>query len=194
MGMRVHELHAAVVHAPLVLLPMAAASDLQASLTGRKRVNPTGRALWLATAGSGLLAGIAGLAASREVDARQNGERLMWLHGIGNAVLISGAIGIALWRRRNPANVGLAFAGLAATALSFGTAYLGGEMVYGHGVGVRRLPDGTKGHSDSPPLLSLRALPVLLRDAWRGLQWLFGSAPRFASKQERAELPRALQD
>lgn len=186
MGMRVHELHPAVVHAPLVLLPLAAVSDLRTALrTGRWKPRDPGPGLWWAAAGSALFAGLAGFAASQEAKAGDHrAERMMWIHGLGNVGIVAGAIGIAAYRTSHRANVPLALTGLAACGASMFTAYLGGEMVYGHGVGVRAMQDPRAG-GDSPPLLSLRALPVFLRDAVRGMAWLFGRTVQAARRIRR---------
>jgi uncharacterized membrane protein len=175
MSMRVHELHAAVIHAPLAILPTAAAVDLTAALTRNRGYDRLGRTLWWVGAGSGLFAGLAGMAASQEVRA---GDRrtsdMVWLHGIGNFVLVMGALGIATWRSGRRPSVLQASLGLGACAASLYTAYLGGEMVYGRGVGVKAMPDYTGGGVEqSPPLLSARAPLTFLRDAITGLKWLF---------------------
>lgn len=184
MTMRVHELHPSLVHFPLAFLPLAAGVDLLTPRRGRAlaRGDRLGKALWWMTVGSGLVAGLAGLAASQEVKARDEPVRdMMWLHGAGNVVVLTGALGMALWRRTHRASSGQALLGLLATGVSLYTAYLGGEMVYTHGVGVDPMPASAgAGVQRSAPLFSLRAPGILLRDAWRGLQWLLsytGRAP-----------------
>jgi uncharacterized membrane protein len=174
MGMHVHELHAAMIHTPLALLPTAATVDLAAAISGNRHTASLGRQLWLAGAGGGLLAGIAGLAASQEVksdDARTSD--MIWLHGIGNTGLVLGALGMVAWRRTHRPTVTQAALGLLACGVSLYTAYLGGEMVYGRGVGVRPMPGYTgSGVQSSPPVLSRAAPGAFVRDAWRGLRWL----------------------
>jgi uncharacterized membrane protein len=174
MPMHVHEIHAAVVHGPLVLLPTAAAVDLAAAFSGNRGQARVGRTLWWCTVGSGLLAGLAGMAASQETKARdESAHAKMWLHGALNVGFVLGALGIAAWRSAHRPSVGVALAGLAASAGTFYTAYLGGEMVYGHGIGVRAMPAyAPNGVAESPPVLSKRALPTLLRDAAQGFLWL----------------------
>jgi uncharacterized membrane protein len=177
MGMRVHELHSAAVHAPLVLLPTAAVVDLAAALTGDRSTARLGRTMWWLGAGSGLFAGLAGMAASQEVRAADRGTSdMMWVHGTGNVALVLAATGIAVWRQTRRPTVGTSVLGLVACAASAYTAYLGGEMVYERGVGVTPLPRyaGGGGVQDSPPLLSRAAPGRFLRDAVRGLGWLLG--------------------
>lgn len=189
--MRVHELHAATVHAPLALLPTAAAVDLVAAVTGNRVHAQLGRTLWWIGAGGGLLAGLAGAAASQEI--RADDERtsdMVWLHGVGNVALVAGALGIASWRSTRGPSVLVSTLGLAACAASLYTAYLGGEMVYGRGVGVNAMPRYLRsGVGNSPPLLSRQAPRTFLRDALAGFAWLFRRAVETARGRHR--VPRA---
>ncbi|MES1208728.1 MAG: DUF2231 domain-containing protein, partial [Pseudomonadota bacterium] len=141
MGMHVHELHAATVHGPLVLIPAAAAVDLAAAVTGNRNGAALGRKLWWLAVGAGTLAGAAGLAASQEVKSDDPASNdMIWLHGLGNVTLLLGGVGMALWRTNKSPTVPQALLGLGACALASYTAYLGGELVYGQGVGVRAMP------------------------------------------------------
>jgi uncharacterized membrane protein len=173
--MRVHELHAATVHAPLALLPTAAAIDLVAAVTGNQSHARLGRTLWWIGAGGGVMAALAGAAASREIRADdERTEDMIWLHGVGNAALVAGALGIASWRSARGPSVLVAALGLAASAASMYTAYLGGEMVYGRGVGVNAMPRYLRsGVGNSPRVLSREAPRTFLRDALAGVAWLF---------------------
>jgi len=174
MGMHVHELHAASTHAPLVLLPTAALVDLAAALSGDRRQAALGRKLWWWGVGAGALAGVAGLAASQEIKAEDaRSEDMMWLHGIANFTIVLGATGIALWRSFRGPSVAAAAVGLGACGAALYTAYLGGEMVYAHGVGVRNMPwIAPTGVRRSPSVLSASAPGTFLRDAVRGFAWL----------------------
>ena len=69
MKMRVQELHPMLIHAPLTLLPSAVAIDVAAAFSGGRTLDKTARILWWSTAAGGVVAGIAGLAASQEVKA-----------------------------------------------------------------------------------------------------------------------------
>ena len=174
MGMHVHELHAAAIHAPLVLLPAAAAVDLSAAITGNRQGDALGRKLWWLAVGAGALAGVAGLAASQEVKTDDHvTEDMMWLHGAANFTILLGGLGVALYRSFKRPSLPQALVGLSAVGLSFYTAYLGGEMVYGEGVGVRAVPEfAPSGIRRSPPVLSRSAPATFLRDAVAGLSWL----------------------
>jgi uncharacterized membrane protein len=174
MAMHVHELHAASTHAPLVVLPAAALVDLAAALSGDRRQAALGRKLWWWGVGAGALAGVAGLAASQEIKAEDaRSEDMMWLHGVANFAIVLGATGIALWRTFRRPSVGAAAVGLGACGVAVYTAYLGGEMVYARGVGVRTMPwIAPTGVRRSPSVLSTAAPGVFLRDAVKGLAWL----------------------
>jgi len=92
MAMRVHELHAAMIHTPLVLLPAAALVDLGAATTGDARRAALGRRLWWLGVGAAGLAGVAGLAASQEIKADDShAEDMMWLT-VGGRVRASARI------------------------------------------------------------------------------------------------------
>ncbi|HEY7371606.1 MAG TPA: DUF2231 domain-containing protein [Polyangia bacterium] len=174
MGLHVHELHAATVHAPLVVLPAAALVDLAASLSGDRRTAALGRKLWWWGVGAGAVAGVAGMAASQEIKAEDaRSEDMMWLHGAANFAILLGATGIALWRSFRRPSVASAAVGLGACGAALYTAYLGGEMVYAHGVGVRTMPwIAPTGVRRSPSVASASAPATFLRDAVVGFAWL----------------------
>src|SRR5512143_3134800 len=171
MPLRTHELHPSLVHVPLVLLPAAAVLDLMAALSPRdRRLDRTGRGLWWATAGGGHCVGLTGMAASQEIELRSDRARdMMFLHGIGNLGLVLSAFGVAAWRSRNPASLSSAAAGLLAAGAAIYTAYLGGELVYSHGAGVKPLGGAA---AEAPALFSGQGAARLTRDAGRGLAWL----------------------
>jgi uncharacterized membrane protein len=184
MGMRTHELHPSIVHAPLALLPAAAIADVVAAATRDRGLDRMGRILWWATAASGLGAGLAGMAASQEIEIEEGAKDVMFLHGMGNLVLVVSAMGVAALRSRRRASLTTGIAGLAAATAALYTAYLGGELVYQHGAGVKALGPGQR---RSPPLFSREAPATLARDAARGLGWLLGRAVRALTGRERID-------
>jgi uncharacterized membrane protein len=188
METRVHELHPTLIHAPLALLPTTVIVDLAASFRGNRRLDKAGRALWWGVVGSGLLAGVAGMAASQEVKADKHPRDMMFLHGLGNVTLVVGALGVALWRTSHRASLFSNLVGLGAFAFASYTGWLGGEMVYTHGVGVKELTmkDGELDEL-SPRLFSRQAPARILRDAVKGLGWLLGRARRVFSGVEQLD-------
>jgi uncharacterized membrane protein len=167
-------------------LPAAALADLAAALRPRdRRLDRLSRNLWWATASAGLVTGLAGMAASQEIELRTTRARdMMFAHGLGNLGLVLAAAGVAAWRTRNRANLTSAMSGLLAAGAAGYTAYLGGELVYTHGAGVTALGGAA---AEAPALFSGEGVARLGRDAGRGLAWLVGRAFRALTGQERVE-------
>ncbi len=189
MKMLLHELHPAVVHAPLALLPTAAVADVIAVASGDRAWAKVGRRLWVAGTVSALFSGLAGLAASQEVKLDAPRARdMVFIHGMGNAVITLGAIGVTAWRLSRPPTFGQTVIGLLANGLALYTATLGGKMVYELGVGINPMPSvAASGTLKGPPLLSREAPGALVRDALLGVRWLFGRAKSlFAGTQPLA--------
>ncbi|MFL5274479.1 MAG: DUF2231 domain-containing protein [Anaeromyxobacteraceae bacterium] len=190
MAMQLHELHPTLIHAPLVLLPAAAFTDLAAASSGwgarRLVLDATGRRLWWAGVGGALVAGLAGMAASQEIRLDEPAARdAMWLHGMGNfGILLAGA-GLAAWRSSHRATALTAALGVGAVGAAVYTAWLGGELVYTHGAGVKGLPAGARsGVEDSPQLFSASTPWRFVRDAAMGMAWLFRRGGRLAARKE----------
>ena len=173
MPMLLHELHPMLIHAPLVLLPVSSAVEIAAagsSWPASVVIDRVGRKLWWATALSALGAGLAGMAASREVRVEdRRAEDAMFVHGLGNFTLVLAALGVATWRSGHRASAATAALGVGAVGAALYTAYLGGELVYAHGLGVK---SSRAGSGDQTPLLSSAAPARLARDAASGLGWL----------------------
>src|SRR4051812_7045389 len=105
-GIKVHELHPAVIHLPLTLLPLAATVDLVAATRHDAELDTLGKTLWWAGAACGLFAGLAGAAASQEVrPPDRESEDRMFVHGVGNLIVLTGAFGLATWRLSRRASV-----------------------------------------------------------------------------------------
>lgn len=189
MKILLHELHPAAVHAPLTFLPTATAVDMIAVMNGSRAWAKVGRRLWVAGTVSALFSGVAGLAASQEVKLDEPRARdMVFIHGLGNAVISLGAIGVTLWRLRRPPSLGQTLIALMANAAAVYTAALGGKMVYELGVGINRMPmDNRVGTLKGPPLLSREAPKALLRDGLQGVRWLISRAKSlFAGAQPLA--------
>ncbi|MFT3913821.1 MAG: hypothetical protein QM704_06845 [Anaeromyxobacteraceae bacterium] len=186
MTLRTHELHPAIVHAPLALLPFAAGVEVLAAVRPRdRRLDRFGRRLWWTTAGSALLVGLTGMAASQEIELESPQARdKLFLHGIGNFGLVAAAFGVAAWRSAHRASATSAASAIVATAASVYTAYLGGDIVYAHGAGVKVLGGPP---AQNPGLFSREAPGRLARDAGRGLAWLLRRAGRAITGKERVD-------
>jgi uncharacterized membrane protein len=172
MALRLQELHPTVVHLPLALLPIAVGAEILGALTDRQVFRTFGkRAITLAAAGA-VGAAVTGLIAGEEVNVEGETRDMLQTHRNLNAVATVIAITMAVWRSRvrKPNAVYLA-AGVAGIGVVTYTGYLGGELVYEHGVGV----DPAKGvWRPDAPQLERRQFGAFVRDAavdvWHGVK------------------------
>ncbi|HEU4627014.1 MAG TPA: DUF2231 domain-containing protein [Steroidobacteraceae bacterium] len=151
MSLRLHEVHPSIVHYPLALVPAALLIDVIGRVTGSRALMRTGRYLMPAAAITGVAAGVAGLVAQQAVRTSPHSHKMLVTHRNLNIALVSatGALAVARARRERP-GWGYLLAGFAGVAALQYTAYLGGKMVYSHGVGV----EAEKGvrSSDAPEI------------------------------------------
>lgn len=136
--MRLQELHPALVHFPIALLPVAVGADLLGRATGSHTLLEAGRVGIALAAGSAAISAVAGLAAQQAVHAEGAAHDALVTHRTLNLGLVGVSTGMAVWRqgRRRPTPGYLAL-GLAAMGVMSYSAYLGGHMVYELGVGVK---------------------------------------------------------
>lgn len=137
MPMRLQEIHPALVHYPLTLLPAAVGVDALGRMTGNQSLMDFGRRAMPFAAASALVAGVAGLVAQRAVRAEGQAHDELVTHRNLNLGLIGLSAILASKRAgtRQP-SLGYLATGLAGLGVMAYTAYLGGKMVYEHGVGV----------------------------------------------------------
>jgi uncharacterized membrane protein len=153
MPMRVHEVHPALAHFPVALLPTAVAADLIGRLTNNDSPMDMGRQLMPVAAASVAATGIAGFAAQGAVKTSDASHDILVTHRTLNIGLLALSVGLAAIRSRNrQPSAGYLLAGLAGAALVTYSGYLGGRMVYAHGVGVEPA-DGVE-HERSPEMPS----------------------------------------
>jgi uncharacterized membrane protein len=137
MPMRVHEVHPALAHFPVALLPTAVAADLIGRLTDNDSLMEMGRQLMPVAAASVAATGVAGFAAQEAVRTSDASHDLLVTHRTLNIGLLALSVGLAAIRARSRRpSAGYLLAGLAGAALVTYSGYLGGRMVYTHGVGV----------------------------------------------------------
>jgi uncharacterized membrane protein len=137
MAMRLQEVHPSLVHYPLAFHPLAVVTDTLGYLTRSRRLMQAGRWATLLTAASAAAAGTAGLIAQEEVAAEGEGRDMLVTHRTINIALTLTTAVLAAWRwrRRAPTPMSLAIGAMGLGAMAY-SAYLGGKMVYEHGVGV----------------------------------------------------------
>ena len=180
MPLRLHEIHPSVIHFPLALVPASIFADLLGRMTGSRALMALGKKLMPVAAGSAVAAGAAGLVAQEAVKAEGRAHDLLATHRNMNIGLIGLSLAMAAARgRREKPGAGYLLAGLGAVAAMNYTAYLGGKMVYDHGVGVR--PAGGLDDTRSPELTlgtARRALRASGENAARGARHAAGEIGR----------------
>lgn len=172
MPMRLQELHPSLVHFPIALLPVALGADALGRLTGNETLLEVGKKGIALAAASGVVAGAAGFIAQQTVNLDDHTTDMLITHRDLNVGVVGLTALMAGWRakRRRP-TLGYLAAGLAGIGVVTYSAYLGGKMVYGHGVGVEPA-DGVR--KDAAPLLDREhaeeATRLSARHLWEGLQ------------------------
>lgn len=137
MSMRLQEIHPALVHFPIALLPVSLGADALGWLTGSDTLLQMGRRTMPLAAASAALAGAFGLVAQEAVEVGSQTHDYLVTHRNLNLGLIGLTAAMAADRaRRDHPNLAYLLVGAAGIAAMTYSAYLGGHMVYEHGVGV----------------------------------------------------------
>ena len=138
MAMRLQEVHPALVHAPITLFPLAVGADLLGRATGNEFLLETGRRVMPLAAAAAAVAAVFGLVAQEAVKTEGPTHDMLITHRNLNLGFVGVAAAMAAWRTRHdrPSAVYLALGLLGIGTMTY-TAYLGGHMVYEHGVGVK---------------------------------------------------------
>jgi uncharacterized membrane protein len=173
MAIKLHEVHPALVHFPLALLPLSIGADLLGRLTGSQKLLDLGRQTMPLAVTSGLVAGVAGLMAQTEVETKDESLDMLQTHRTLNlSVVAVGGVMAAYRSRTERPSLGYLLAGLAGLAVMSYSAYLGGSMVYRDGVGVDAA-DGVRKQPAVPELTrqeAYRALTTAASDIAKGIQ------------------------
>src|SRR5438067_7856771 len=163
MAMKLHEVHPALVHFPLALLPISIGADLLGRLTDNEALMNVGKKTMPVAVASGLIAGIAGLMAQTEVEADGKALDMLKTHRTLNLAAVAAGAVLATQRARNDRpSVGYLAAGAGALAVLTYSAYLGGAMVYQLGVGVKAA-EGVRVRPSVPELKRKNASKALRR-------------------------------
>ncbi len=151
MAVRLQEIHPSIVHYPVALIPTAIGADLLANLTGSERLAEVGRVLMPLAAASAAVSAFFGIVAQEEVNAEGKAGEILATHRNMNLALTALGTAMAAYRwKRDEVGAGYLALGLAGVGALAYSAYLGGKMVYEHGVGVKPA-DGLR-YGDSPEL------------------------------------------
>ena len=131
-----HSWHPVVVHLPLVGLVVAVAFDLVATRDRSVCWRNAATVLWWL----GLLGAVAavttGLIAYNRVEHSDPAHEEMVLHRNLALATVAVLLVTALWRWKRPYSRGAALLGLVGAMVLGGVGYLGGDLVYRHGLGI----------------------------------------------------------
>lgn len=173
MAMGLQEVHPSMVHMPLALAPLSIGADLAGYATDDPSLTAMGRATIGLAAAAAAVAAVTGLIAQEEVRAEGLAHERLITHRNLNLVGGVALAGMAVWRRDHDPGPGYLALGVGLLGTMFYTAYLGGKMVYDHGVGVKAA-GGVR--PDVPELAwgrSGRAARAALRDVRDGARTIY---------------------
>ena len=165
---RLQEIHPAIVHFPIAVLPLALGADLIGRLTGSRALSEVGRVLMPVAAAGAAVSAVTGLIAQEEVNASGVAGDILVTHRNLNLSLtaITALMAARRWSE-DEAGAGYLALGLAGLgALSY-SAYLGSKMVYEHGVGVKPADGVAAGES---PAITPSEAPSVARRALSDLK------------------------
>lgn len=153
MAIRLQEMHPAMVHLPIALLPLAVGADAVGRMTDNEALQSFGqKAIGVAAVGA-VGSAVTGLIAGEEVNVEGASQDMLITHRNLNFIATVVATSMALWRvnHRKPSAAYLGVGAVGVGVLAY-TAYLGGKLVYDVGVGV----EPAKGvyRDDAPTLKS----------------------------------------
>jgi uncharacterized membrane protein len=137
MAIRLEQMHPALVHLPIALLPFAVIADVLGTLTAKRSLHTLGKQAIVAAAAGAAASAVTGLIAGEEVNVEGASRDKLMTHRNLNAAVTIIASCMAAWRstREEPNDIYLGAGLLGMGVLSY-TAYLGGQLVYDSGVGV----------------------------------------------------------
>ena len=153
MAIQLQEMHPAMVHLPIALLPLAVGADIIGSMTNNDSLLAFGQKAIAVAAVGAMASAVTGLIAGEEVNVEGASEDMLITHRNLNFIATLVASGMALWRfnHKKPNAAYLSVGAVGVGVLAY-TAYLGGKLVYDVGVGV----EPAKGvyRKDAPALKS----------------------------------------
>lgn len=190
MPMKLHEVHPALVHFPLAFFPLSLATDLAGRLKQDPAMMGSARSTMIAAAVSTAAAGVAGFIAQEEVKAGPARDLLVTHRtmNIGFLALVTTMASVRA-RAARPSWSYLAAGILGFSGLVY-SAYLGGKMVYRHGVGVE--PSGGVAEGHAPELRRSELGRVVTHAVTDSAQGVWHTVQDLADGQIAPALKRSL--
>lgn len=131
-----HSWHPVAVHLPLVGIVLAVILDLASTQRRNDQWRHAASILWVLGLLGAVIAISTGLIAYNRVDHSDLAHSAMnWHRNLAIATSLS-LMGGAIWRWRQPYSRGAAGFAFAAMLALTGVGYLGGDLVYRHGIGI----------------------------------------------------------
>lgn len=139
MTMRLYEVHPALSHFPIALLPTAVGADVVGRITDDDRLREMARITTPLAACTAALTGAAGLISQEQVHLHGKSDSILYTHRNLNFGLTAVTAAMSVYRmsHRRP-GWGYLLLGVGAVAAATYGGYLGSKMVYDEGVGVER--------------------------------------------------------
>lgn len=131
-----HSWHPVLVHIPLVGLLLAVAFDLLAAQSRSTRWRDAATVLWWIGLLGATAAVTTGFLAYSRVEHSDLGHEEMVLHRNLALAAVAVLLITALWRWRRPYSRSAALLGLVGALGLAGVGYLGGDLVFRHGIGI----------------------------------------------------------
>lgn len=139
MPIRLHELHPSIAHFPLALVPVSLLLDGLGAVLGKPGWRRSAARLMPIAAATGAVTATSGLVAQGAVRIPADAHPTLVTHRNLNLGLVALTTALAVVRSRTAQpGPGYFLAGLAGVVAMNYTAYLGGKLVYRHGVGVEK--------------------------------------------------------
>ena len=139
MSIRLYEVHPALSHFPVALLPTAIGADVVARLSDDHRLRDFAQIATPCAAGSALLSTVSGLISQEQVKFHGESYEMLHRHRNVNFAITAASTAMAAYRvTNNRPGWGYLMGGIGVVAAVTYTGYLGSKMVYDEGVGVER--------------------------------------------------------
>ena len=104
MAIQLQQMHPAMVHLPITLLPLSVGADLLGCMTGSKSLHSFGKTAIVAAAAGAAAAAVTGLIAGEEVNVEGESRDMLMTHRNLNfiATLVAGCMALRRSQRRKP--------------------------------------------------------------------------------------------
>lgn len=151
MAMRLNEVHPSLTHYPIAMIPVAMGVEFAAKITGREDLDRLGRVAVPSATAAAVATGLSGLMVEQQVRGSEEAGRMLSRHRNLNLGVVAATTAMSAYRiGGGRPGWGYLLGGAASVGTLLYSAYLGGRMVYGEGMGVEDA--GGLRFDESPPV------------------------------------------